>query len=162
MLVINKEVLVKLEEAFAREIMQLSHYTNHATLPSPAEFDQSSRAKLFFGGSADSRDNGKPASHISRPNSLRRSRSDSKEGNDRLKEKIKLGEEEPTFWLLRYGEKLTQSQAHELMQIQLDLKTMEEQTESDKNYIQSRIIVACNRNRETQEELSEALQVGIY
>jgi hypothetical protein len=75
-----------------------------------------------------------------------------------LPDKIRLGEEAPTFWLLRYGEKLSNAQTSELQQIQRDLHEMEQQMESDKNYIQLRIVAACNLNRETQEELAGALQ----
>ena len=75
-----------------------------------------------------------------------------------MPDKIRLGEEAPTFWLLRYGEKLSNAQTSELQQIQRDLHEMEQQMESDKNFIQLRIVAACNLNRETQEELAGALQ----
>ena len=92
-LIINAEVLCRLQESFAVEIMSLSLFVSHGLLEEENNDNNNSNS------SSNSNDNNNNTSGVS---DLQHQHQ-----QQQAKEKIRLDEEAPTFWLLRYGDKLT-------------------------------------------------------
>eukprot|EP00599_Poterioochromonas_sp_BG-1_P009714 CAMPEP_0173137274 /NCGR_PEP_ID=MMETSP1105-20130129/2985_1 /TAXON_ID=2985 /ORGANISM="Ochromonas sp., Strain BG-1" /LENGTH=932 /DNA_ID=CAMNT_0014049623 /DNA_START=341 /DNA_END=3140 /DNA_ORIENTATION=+ len=126
-LIINEEVLLKLQESFANEVLSMAVIVKY--VHDHPEENKSGK---------DSTD-----SFIDITESAI------------VKKALPLGVEPPTFWLMRYGYKLTAEQATDLNNVHTELLTLDRQVDRDKQILQAKILKACDYHREVEEHIQQ-------
>lgn len=162
-LIINEEVLLRLQESYAHELLSLVEIFVRET----EQIKQQQQQKL---------ENSKGGG----TNKISGSQGSDKNGSDKTEYQIKtsnvdedpnlltniksphkmrlLGGDTPTFWLLRYGNKLSASVAKELQTINHELLLLDEQVDRDKQWIQGKILRVCDSHRDAQERVDQCSQ----
>jgi len=70
---------------------------------------------------------------------------------------VDSNEKDKSSWLLRYGETVDESTLIDMKSLQDELSSIDEQVESDKSYIQTKIVKACENLREMQQKYDLAV-----
>jgi len=65
--------------------------------------------------------------------------------------------QEKSSWLMRYGETIDESTFNDMIKIQNELSSIDEQIENDKSCIQLKIVKACENHREMQQKYNIAI-----
>jgi hypothetical protein len=128
-LIIDEQVLLKLQESFAAEILSMAVILKY-----------SQDNGLLF--DADDRESTLELSQLSV-----------------IKKALPLGAEPPTFWLMRYGYRLSKEKTLELFNIHARINAMDKQIDQDKQVIQSKILKACELHHSVEENIAQILSI---
>lgn len=149
--VINQEVLSRLQESFASEVLSL------AWLRCNEEFERMSQAPADFKFQINENNDDESQEFQDKNSSKITYLYAYWKAIRNQPIKIQLGRDSPTFWLTRYGYKLELEKAFDLFHVNIELQGMENQVEQDKIQIQSKIVKVSETHRDIQE-LSVKLQ----
>jgi hypothetical protein len=136
-------VLGRLQENFALEMISLC--------------ESSSSASASNNDSTDGSGNATPSSALgtsfAAAVSAAVSNASSKDGGSRNRSTLSL---EHCQWLSRYGEELSGETAADLLRVRDELRSLETETETDKQHIQAKLLRACDNCRAAETTLREA------
>lgn len=162
---VTDEVLLKLSEAFAQEVLLLGHMRGmelnlFSNNNSPADSDIG--AENSNGDDSTVRKNSENADVISSKNSNKpysnnntQSANDNKEfSNSNITPKENSNVVKPVYWLQRYAYKLTPQMCLELSQLSQTIARLDAQIDTDKQLLTQKILVAC----ETHDTLAQQRQ----
>ncbi len=161
-LLINDEVLLRLQESYAHELLSLVevYSREHSTAKGIIEMDdeelERERQTSKSTDSVSPKSNGSLSPKDSVSPSLAANNTPIGPPSTPHKSRL-LGGDTPTFWLLRYGNKLTAKTARELRIIHEELVLLDQQVDRDKQLIQQKIVRVCDAHREASEGLTECV-----
>lgn len=138
-LLITSEVLWRFQESFAQEILNLSDY--YFATHSDEDKNKRRRSEDNMGDVAEAAlatVKSVPLNSPARPVKAM------------IIDRAKLGDELPSYWLMRYSHNLSYKSAYELRSYHAEIIALQAQVDRDKESIQARIIQACELERETQ------------
>jgi hypothetical protein len=141
-LIITEEVLLKLQESYASEILIMSVILKY--LQDHPEDSKDSSHSPKSSSDHNTGDSIPMMGDISSKNILKKA--------------LPPGVEPPTFWLMRYGYKLLREEYSLLASIHSELFSMDRQIDSDKQVLSQKILQACELHREVEENIEQMEQ----
>lgn len=171
---ISQPVLDKLEEAYGAEILSLAvlrcHQADRRLLRQRQQQQQQLLLQQQQQGQGQGQDGASPSNTIPSPGGSPLSpvsdNSDGREEEDEEREDMALVQqlvipgvgrcELPTFWLRRYGHKLSLANARELFEVHKELVNLDWAIDRDKQLLQGKILNACNQQRAVEEQAKVA------
>jgi hypothetical protein len=140
-MVINDDVLMKLQESFALEVIHHSEMALSNAVPTT-----STSSNAGSGPAYESVKSIKSAyESVTSPNS-------------KAKAKAAMHPQQDA-WLDRYGDVVSDEMGEDILKVRDELQNMEVQMDVDKQYIQAKIVLACEAHRDAQTDLDEAIAV---
>jgi hypothetical protein len=141
-LIITEEVLLKLQESYASEILIMSVILKYLH-----DHPEDSKDSSHSPKSSSDHNNGDSIPMMGDISS-----------KNILKKALPPGVEPPTFWLMRYGYKLSREEYSLLASIHSELLSMDRQIDSDKQVLSQKILKACELHREVEENIEQMEQ----
>lgn len=159
-LLISDEVLLKLQEAFGSEVLGLAALRYQELQQQQRQLQQQQASEAEANAAATNSDDATSTAHIHTSSNASGGVNGSVTASSTLPlfPLIAVGRELPTFWLLRYGYKLSLENTIELMSLQQMLVHMDEVIDADKQLIQQKLLVACEAHRGVQEEVERGCE----
>jgi len=140
---VTAEVLGRLQENFALEMISLCESSSSAPTSNNDSTD----------GSTDATPSSALGTTFAAAVSAAVSTASNRDGGNKRRSTLSL---EHCQWLSRYGEELSGETAADLLRVRDELRSLETETEADKQHIQAKLLRACDNCRAAETALREA------